>query len=133
MNMFSRRSLSRLEGLDPDLVAVMVAAVSHCPVDFAIVEGVRTRKRQQELYAQGRTKPGKVVTKVDGVSRIGKHQVGKAVDVCPWIDGELDWNNVEAFETIARHVKRTAQEMKVDIVWGGDWKGAWDKPHFEVF
>lgn len=125
--------MARLEGLDPDLVAVMVAAISHCPVDFTIVEGLRTKKRQQELYAQGRDVAGKVVTKVDGVKRISKHQVGKAVDICPWVNGELDWNNVEAFEMIGTHVKRTAMEMGVDIVWGGDWKGAWDKPHFEVY
>jgi peptidoglycan L-alanyl-D-glutamate endopeptidase CwlK len=23
-------------------------------------------------------------------------------------------------------------ELKIPVVWGGDWKNAWDKPHYEL-
>ena len=39
-----------------------------------VVEGVRTTKRQQEHYAKGRTKPGKIVTHADGVRKKSDHQ-----------------------------------------------------------
>ena len=39
-----------------------------------VTEARRTTERQQELYAQGRTKPGSIVTWLDGVNTISKHQ-----------------------------------------------------------
>ncbi len=50
-------------------------------------EGLRTLGRQQELFAQGRTTPGKIVTFRDGVTLVSNHQakadgLGYAVDSC---------------------------------------------------
>ncbi len=49
------------------------------------LEGVRTRARQIELYAQGRTTPGKIVTFNDGINTPSNHQpkldgLGHAID-----------------------------------------------------
>ncbi len=61
-----------------------------------ITDGGRTAEKQAELFAQGRTKPGRIVTWVDGVVRKSNHQQATdgfyhAVDCAfigaePWAD-----------------------------------------------
>ena len=117
---------------------VMHEAIKDTPIDFTIVEGVRTTQRQQELYAQGRTKPGTIVTQVDGVKKKSNHQVkadgyGHAVDLYPYINGSVRLNNVSKEQKqIADHIKATACRLGVGITWGGDWKSPYDPPHFEL-
>ena len=47
--------------------------------DIKITQGYRTAKYQDDLYAQGRTKPGPVVT--DATSKQSWHCKGKAFDI----------------------------------------------------
>ena len=54
-------SRKKLEGLHPNLVAVVTRAVQLTTQDFSVTCGVRTLSEQKELYAQGRTKPGQIV------------------------------------------------------------------------
>lgn len=60
----------------------------------------------------------------------GKHNKmpSLAVDVAP---EPIDWNNVAAFEKLAKHMLEIAAEEGVDIVWGGAWKMR-DLVHFEL-
>lgn len=62
----SDRSRNNLKGVHPRLVHVVERALAICEQiggpDFTVIEGVRTEARQRELYAQGRTKPGRKVT-----------------------------------------------------------------------
>lgn len=134
---FGARSLKALEGVEPKLVAVLHAAIATSPFDFTIVEGVRTSMRQRELYAQGRTAKGPIVTYADGIKKKSNHQpkadgYGHAVDLAPWVNGAIDWNNEARFIAIARHIKDTAKKLGVPITWGGDWVRPVDKPHFEL-
>ena len=68
------RSKENLKGLHPDLIKVVERAIEISDQDFTVIEGLRTTKRQQDLYAQGRTKPGNIVTKADGVKNKSNHQ-----------------------------------------------------------
>lgn len=129
----SQRSKDRLLGVDSRLVAVVHRAIQISEVDFSVLEGLRTVERQRELYAQGRTTPGKIVT----WTMKSKHIDGKAVDLVPY---PLDWNNLAKFDLIAEAMKAAANELGVNIRWGADWnqngkpreKGETDSPHFEV-
>jgi peptidoglycan L-alanyl-D-glutamate endopeptidase CwlK len=114
----------------------MQAAIVGTPIDFTVVEGVRTIERQQYLYAQGRTQPGKIVTNVDGVNTKSNHQAktggwGYAVDLYPYINGSVRLTDARNLILIARHIKAVAESIGVKIEWGGDWKMK-DYPHFEV-
>lgn len=134
---FSKRSLSALSGVHPDLVRLMHAAIENPPVDFTVVEGVRTQARQKELYAQGRTKPGNIVTYSDGVKSKSNHQVkadnyGHAVDIYPYYNGSVQVNDNKSLEKLAIHIKALAKCMGIKIVWGGDWKKPYDPPHFQL-
>jgi len=140
MPQFSKRSLDNLQGVHPDLARVLHCAILDTPIDFTIVEGVRTQARQQQLYAQGRTAPGPRVTNADGVRSKSNHQAkadgyGHAVDLYPIVDGKLQVNGAavtKALGEIAKHIKATANQIGVRITWGGDWKSPYDPPHFEL-
>lgn len=134
---FSKRSINNLKGVHPALVKLMTLSIKNSPVDFTITEGVRTQERQQELYAQGRTKPGPIVTKVDGIIKKSNHQpksdgFGHAVDLYPYVNGSVRVNDVENLKKIAEHIKKVAKENNINVTWGGDWTSFKDYPHFEI-
>ncbi|MDV4070305.1 hypothetical protein CMT45_01075 [Elizabethkingia anophelis] len=138
------RSLKNLEGVHPNLVKVIKAAIANSPIDFTITEGLRSDQRQKDLYAQGRTKPGMRVTNKDGIKSISNHQdmadgkrdgLGKAVDLYPFFLGKVQINHpdtIKNLKLIATHIKSVAKELGIGIVWGGDWKSPYDPPHFEL-
>lgn len=133
----TKTSLDRLNGVDPRLVKVVHRALQLSTVDFMVVEGLRTLERQKQLYAQGRTAPGKVVT----WTLKSKHLDGLAVDLAPIkTDGQIDWTDLSKFDALARAMFTAAAELGVKIRWGADWnqngrpreKGESDSPHFEL-
>lgn len=135
-----KRSLKTLEGVHPDLVKVIKAAITNSPYDFTIVQGVRTTEQQKALYAKGRTKPGKKVTNCDGVKNKSNHQAkadgfGHAIDlviVDPSKPDGFDWDNSAKYKAVADHVLKVGKELGVNVTWGGNWKSIKDEPHFEV-
>jgi peptidoglycan L-alanyl-D-glutamate endopeptidase CwlK len=126
----------RLTGVNAKLVAVVIKAAASLPFTVCVVEGVRTKARQAELYAQGRTKPGKVVTWTLNSKHIG----GMAVDLAPYVNGAIDWSDLRKFDAIAKAMFAAAAELKTPIRWGADWdrdgkpreRGESDSPHFEL-
>ena len=128
----------RFSGVDQRLVSIAQEACQALPFDVIVVEGVRTEKRQQELYAQGRTKPGKIVTWTMNSKHIG----GLAVDLAPY-DHEtrqILWGDVLKFNDMIRSMLRVAAAHKVKIRSGADWNQngvlrenrETDSPHFEL-
>ena len=137
---FSERSLNNLKGVHPKLVAVVHRALELSPIDFTVLEGVRSQARQDELWAQGRTTPGPVVTWVQtsGTHGIQKDGYGHAVDLAPY---PIDWNDHARFDGLANIMFAAAKELGVTLRWGGDWdmdqiiheRGESDSPHYELF
>lgn len=124
----STNSKKRLQGVHKDLALVVVRALQLSKVDFAVVQGNRTQAEQDELYAQGRTKSGQKVT----WTRNSRHIGGKAVDLAAFVEGKIDWNDLENYSRIAEAMKASAKELGIPIVWGGDWEKTKDRPHFEL-
>ncbi|MGB3434883.1 M15 family metallopeptidase [Achromobacter sp.] len=122
----SQRSLDRLLGVHPDLVAIVKLAIQRAPADFTVVEGGRTMARQREHVAKGasQTMASYHLPQADGLSH--------AVDLAPLIDGAIPWNNWQAFTDLASVVKTCAAELGVPVEWGGDWKTLRDGPHFQI-
>ena len=74
-----------LDGIDLDLITKIQrihAAMAALGFQMTVTDGFRTLEKQQRLYAQGRTAPGKIVTNADGVTNVSNHQKGRAVDCC---------------------------------------------------
>ena len=86
--------------------------------DIFITETYRSQARQDELYAQGRTKPGKIVTN----AKKSNHTSREAWDLYFTSTG---YNDVSKFDKAGK-IART-----LGITWGGDFKTITDKPHFE--
>jgi putative secretion activating protein len=144
----SEASIEKMKGVHPKLIELMKKAIGDSPYDFKIVQGLRTAEYQNSLYQQGRTKPGKIVTKLDGYNRKSNHQAksdgyGHAVDIA--VCGQYDQNgnyvkcttDAEMFDNkklveISKHIKAVAKDMGLEIVWGGDWKTLYDTPHYEL-
>lgn len=121
MRKWSSRSLRSLKGIHPDLRRVMDRALQLSPIDFVVIEGLRTQERQKQLVAQGAS-----------TTMNSRHITGHAVDIVPiGPNGKtaFDW---PLYNKLAPAVKAAAKEENVAIVWGGDWKSFKDGPHFEL-
>lgn len=114
-----------------DLAELLSAAQTACRLLFQecykagitnifITETYRSQERQNYLYAQGRTRPGQIVT----WTLNSKHKSRLAWDIAVGPPQLLyDVTTLNRVGAIAR---------KLGITWGGDWVGSIDRPHFEV-
>jgi peptidoglycan L-alanyl-D-glutamate endopeptidase CwlK len=115
-----QRSLSRLEGVHPDLVRVVKKAAALSDLDFTVLEGIRSVERQKQLVSQGASR-----------TMNSRHITGHAVDLAPMIAGEVRWD-WPLYHKLAKIVKSAAADEKVPLQWGGDWRAFKDGPHWEL-
>ena len=115
-----KRSLKRLEGVHPDLVAVVKRAIEITEIDFTVLEGVRTEKRQKKLVETGASRTMK-----------SRHLTGHAVDLGAYVDRRVDWS-WPLYHQIAKAMKQAAKELGVKMTWGGSWRKFPDGPHFQL-
>lgn len=103
-----------------------------------IVQGLRTIDEQNALYAQGRTKPGPIVTKAKGGSSY--HNYGLAIDFALLVDkdgngtyDELSWDIKK--DNDSDGVADWLEVVKVFEAAGWEWGGKWatlkDYPHLQ--
>lgn len=116
----SEKSLQRLSGVHPDLQAVVKRAIEITPVDFLVIEGLRTKARQAYLLDAGKSR-----------TMNSYHLTGHAVDIAPIIDGKVSWD-WKYFHPLADAMRQAAEELNVKITWGGSWKTFPDGPHFQI-
>lgn len=114
------RSLERLTGVHPDLVKVVHRAAEISPLDFTVLEGLRTLQRQQALFAAGASKTMK-----------SRHLHGFAVDLGAMIHGEVRWD-WPLYHKLATTMKQAAKDVGVPLECGADWKKFPDGPHFQL-
>lgn len=115
-----QRSLSRLEGVHPDLVRIVKKAAALSDLDFTVLEGIRSVERQKQLVSQGASK-----------TMNSRHITGHAVDLAPMIAGEVRWD-WPLYHKLAKIIKSAAADEKVPLQWGGDWRAFKDGPHWEL-
>lgn len=105
-----QRSLSRLEGVHPDLVRVVKKAAALSDLDFTVLEGIRSVERQKQLVSQGASK-----------TMNSRHITGHAVDLAPMIAGEVRWD-WSLYLKLGEVMRAASLNEKVPIRWGGTWK-----------
>lgn len=103
------RSHQNMSGVHHDLREVMNRAIQLSKVDMVIIEGLRSKARQQQLFNQGHTR-----------TLNSRHITGHALDVVPWINGEISWDWTNYYP-VADAILKAAKEVEVPIVWGGAW------------
>lgn len=94
-------------------------------IKLKVTAALRTIAEQDALYAQGRTRPGPIVTNARGGQ--SKHNSGAAIDAYIVLeDGSIDIGG-----ELPPEVVKIGKEEGFE--WGGDWKGKLkDGPHFEM-
>jgi len=118
---FGSRSLKNMTGIHPDLRRVLDRALQDSPLDFSVIEGLRTLERQKQLVASGASQ-----------TLNSRHLTGHAVDLLPIGPngkGAFDW---PLYDKLGPAVKAAAEAEGVALDWGGDWKKFKDGPHFEL-
>lgn len=148
MNQFSQLSKTKLSECHDDLILIANKAITDSPYDFKITEGHRSPQRQFELYKKGRTLFGekwvitdksKVVTNVDGITNMSKHnhKPSKAFDIQVIVNGKGTWIP-KYYKPVASHIESIAEKLLLEgevskkIRWGGNFKTLVDMPHFEI-
>lgn len=123
---FSQRSENNLKGVNSDLVKVIRRTLEITPVDFIVIEGLRTEERQKQLVAEKKSQTMK-----------SRHLTGHAVDIIPV---NTKWQ-IEEFKPLLKAVKQAADELGVKLRFGINWKNDpslpietqfIDAPHVEI-
>ena len=123
----SHRSEVALAGVHPKLVSCVRRALQLTEQDFTVVEGLRSLETQKKYVAKGVSKT------LNSYHLQQKDGYGHAVDLYPFYDRSVQCEAPKSrFDMIAQAMKKAAWELGITITWGGDWRGAWDTPHFQL-
>lgn len=131
------KSAGKLLGLFPVVQAAAYALIDRCykrGVNVIITQGLRTVAEQDALYAQGRTKPGLIVTNARG--GYSNHNFGVAIDFALLMpDGRtVTWDTLRDgdCDSLPDWSEVVDEAKKLGFTWGGDWRSFKDLPHLEM-
>ena len=118
----SSRSKKKLDGVHPDMVAVVERAIELTDVDFGVTYGVRTLAEQKKLVASGRsqTMKSKHLIQDSGYSH--------AVDVVAYDGKDVVWE-INVYDNICDAFKQAAIEKGVAVKWGAAWSEGDIRPY----
>ncbi|MGH8676872.1 MAG: M15 family metallopeptidase [Burkholderiales bacterium] len=124
----------KISDLHPDLQPLCETFLDRAAdqgIEVLITYTYRSYAEQQQLYDQGRTKPGKIVTNAKPGESEHNHELNarpasRAFDVVPLVSGKPMWD-----------AKHPAWEQlgvigeNLGLEWAGRWKRFREYPHFQ--
>ena len=120
------RSEKVIATLQPEVwpyARALVLKASEAGITIKLISGLRTYDEQNDLYAQGRTKPGNIVTNARG--GYSNHNFGVAFDI-----GVFEGGKYVPESPKYKAVGVLGEELGLE--WGGNWKTIQDEPHFQL-
>jgi peptidoglycan L-alanyl-D-glutamate endopeptidase CwlK len=93
-------------------------------IDLLVTSTYRDHESQNALYAQGRTKVGKVVTNAQGGQSY--HNWRCAVDVVPLINGKPNW---DSSDPVWLRIGELGEQAGLE--WAGRWRTFKELAHFQ--
>ena len=119
----STRSMSRLEGINPEIINVVTEAIKLTRVDFGVTCGIRTVEEQKKLVDSGASQTMK-----------SKHLEGRAVDLVAYVGSNVSWQ-LNMYDDIADAMAMASRKLDVPLKWGAawtigniaDWKGSMEE------
>jgi peptidoglycan L-alanyl-D-glutamate endopeptidase CwlK len=111
-----------LPEVQPYARALVARAAQH-GITIKIISGLRTYEEQNDLFAQGRTRPGRIVTNARG--GFSNHNFGIAFDI-----GVFEGNRY--LDDSPKYKAVGVLGMDMGLEWGGNWKTIVDQPHFQL-
>jgi len=113
--MINSRKLEDLHPVVKKMVEKFIEECDRAGVDVLIYSTYRDAASQDALFAQGRTKPGKIVTN----ARAGQsfHNWRVAFDFVPIVAGKARWDDKEAYAKCGNIAE------SIGLQWAGRWTG----------
>ena len=105
------------------IARVLVQRAAQNGIQIKVVSGLRSYAEQDELYAQGRRKPGVKIT--NARAGYSNHNFGIAFDV-----GVFE--GTKYLPESAKYKAVGVLGMDLGLEWGGNWKTIVDQPHFQL-
>lgn len=104
------------------------AVKAKLPFTVRVTSGMRTYAQQSALYAQGRSRPGKIVTNAKAGGSL--HNFGCAIDVSVFQGGKYVGTAApyKALAAVVLSVLRKDQPVE----FGGEWQSIKDYPHYQL-
>ena len=123
MTKLNATSISRLRGVDANLIALAKKAREISPIPFEITEGLRTKERQRYLVKTGKSR-----------TMNSYHLRGKAMDFVAMPGGKVSWDLKDYKTIVEKAFKPAAKALGLTnrIVYGVYWKSIVDGPHVEI-
>ena len=123
MTKLNATSISRLRGVDANLIALAKKAREISPIPFEITEGLRTKERQRYLVKTGKSR-----------TMNSYHLRGKAIDFVAMPGGKVSWDLKDYKTIVEKAFKPAAKALGLTnrIVYGVYWKSIVDGPHIEI-
>lgn len=119
---FGTKSTSQLLTLHPDLQLVLRFAIRI--YDFSVICGHRGRVQQNQEFDDGDSQ-------VRFPNSYHNTLPSNAVDIAPYMNGGIPWDNEEEFFFLAGLILAVAELFHIEIEWGGRW-GMRDLGHFQL-
>ena len=105
----SKKSLTKLNGVNDSLERCVKKAIEVTKIDFGCICGLRNLAEQQALVDKGASQTLK-----------SKHLDGLAVDLMAYVGGRASWE-LNLYDDIADAMKEAAKLENVGIRWGAAW------------
>ena len=122
--MINSRSLDELVPPAKERVERFIALCDENGIDLLVTSTYRDHESQNALYAQGRTKAGKVVTNAQGGQSY--HNWRCAVDVVPLINGKPNW---DSSDPVWAKIGELGEQAGLE--WAGRWRTFKELAHFQ--
>lgn len=117
---------SALEPLHPVFREKAGSLLQECgkaELPFKLFEGYRSPERQRDLYQQGRTAPGAIVTRANAWQSY--HQYGVAADFVLFINGRWSWVDSGEFKNHWKKLHQLAAKVGLEPL-------SWELPHLQL-
>tara|TARA_R110000803_G_scaffold129072_1_gene196413 strand:- start:244 stop:669 length:426 start_codon:yes stop_codon:yes gene_type:complete len=101
--------MSRLEGINSELITVVTEAIKLTKVDFGVTCGMRTVEEQEKLVASGASQTMK-----------SKHLEGRAVDLVAYVGSSVTWQ-LNMYDDLADSMAKAAKDLGIPLKWGAAW------------
>ena len=129
---YTSKKIEELDETVAGLATELLRIAEENEIQIKVTEGFRSFEYQNNLYAQGRSSGGAVVTNARGGESY--HNYGIAFDVA-FVDknGKITWDNLDQ----NNNGKDDWTEIgllgeSIGLEWGGRWTSFVDRPHFQL-
>jgi len=110
---FGQSSQENLNTIVYSLRSVFNRALGYEVIDFSIIEGHRTKEKQDDYFNNG-------ASKVQWPNSKHNSLPSKAGDAAPYINGRISWNKQHCC-VLAGVILAAAAELGIKVRWGGNW------------